>query len=716
MKQRKNKKVIALIMLLTTIVTLALFVEFCDEKCFTNLKKHGNIITDLKSNTRKCFNQKIFSKKLIPKTKNKKGWWTIWMISYTKRYVNIVSFLIATLVFILIINLKISIKQINFNPTSILNEFKRKIVFVELSSNNINQNTKENIEIQNNQNTNQINQKLEITKENTWKIVIPKISLEAEISEGTSKEVMNKYVGHFEETSLKSGNIGLAAHNRGYTVNYFGKIKELKQGDTIIYKYNDFENTYIVKENKIIKDTDWSYLEQTEENKITLITCVENQSEYRRCIQGIEKSKGGNWKIIRLRKTLVVISIFILNIVIIFNSVKATKINSTNIISGGDCGKLLTYKGITVKTYYAQYIKEGISYPAYCLDKTKHGVDSELSYSVSVENAISDVKLWRIIINGYPYKKVEELGCENKEEAFTATKQAIYCYIHGNNPSDYKAIGKAGERTLNALKQILSDAENCTDTQISNTVQIIKEKEIFEVDNIEKEYVSKTYSIKASSAIKNYKVELRKENAELAEGIKITDLNNKSKTEFAQNEKFKILIPIKNMREENRFNIEVKTQIDTKPVLYGKAPNNSYQDYALTAETYEDAKGNTQDIYYKNETKVKIIKQDAETQERLENVEFNILDENKNIIFSNIKTNEQGEIKIENLNPGKYYIQETNTKDGYLLNEELLEIDILFNEELTITINNLFEKRSKPQTIEKEKTETVVKKLPVTGM
>lgn len=409
-------------------------------------------------------------------------------------------------------------------------------------------------------------------------------------------------------------------------------------------------------------------------------------------------------------------SFLVLNIFTIFNSVQAVNINSANIISGGDCGSLLIYRGIVVKAYYAQYIQDGISYPAYCLDKTKHGVDNELSYSVSVQNAISDVKLWRIIINGYPYKTIEQLGCSNKEEAFTATKQAIYCYIHGNNPSHYKPIGEAGQRTLNALNQILRDAENCTETQISNTIKIIKEEDNFKVDELEKEYISKIYCVQGKTTISNYIVELQNGDSELPEGIKITDLKNTPKKEFSQNEKFKILIPIKNLTKESNFNIQIKTKINSKPVLYGQAPNSSYQDYALTAATYEDAEGNTQDTYYKNETKIKIIKQDKETKERLKNVEFNILDSNKEIIYSNLKTNNDGEIEVKNLIPGKYYIQEANAKDGYLLNQELIEFDISLNQTLTITIDNLFEKKPSMYTQEKEITETVVKKLPVTGM
>lgn len=130
---------------------------------------------------------------------------------------------------------------------------------------------------------------LETSNTNEWKLHIPKINLEASISEGTSSEILNKYIGHFEETSKSNGNIGLAAHNRGYDVNYFGRIKELEIGDEIYYIYNGKMSVYVVESKTIIQDTDWSKLENTKDNKLTLITCVENKPQYRRCIQAIEK-------------------------------------------------------------------------------------------------------------------------------------------------------------------------------------------------------------------------------------------------------------------------------------------------------------------------------------------------------------------------------------------------------------------------------------------
>ncbi len=207
------------------------------------------------------------------------------MVRYTTRYVNLVSFIITLLIFIITINARITLNRINYGTLiSIL--LKRDSVLVELKSNNFNQDTEDkNVENQNNPKTNNLETKEE---KNKWKIIIPEISLEAEISEGTSKEIMDKFVGHFEETTKISGNVGLAAHNRGYAVNYFANIKQLKENDKIIYQYNGEQKTYSVIENKIIKDTDWSLLENTKDNRITLITCVENEPEYRRCVQAKE--------------------------------------------------------------------------------------------------------------------------------------------------------------------------------------------------------------------------------------------------------------------------------------------------------------------------------------------------------------------------------------------------------------------------------------------
>ena len=435
-----------------------------------------------------------------------------------------------------------------------------------------------------------------------------------------------------------------------------------------------------------------------------------------------------------IKKILIVATILLLNGLTFINAVNANN-NSVYVHAIGSCGDLLTYKGVVVKSNYVIYTKDGVNYPAYCMDKTKVGADNS-GYNVTIQESIKDVNLWKIIINGYPYKSTSELGVANKEEAFLATKQAIYCYIHGNSISDYAPIGTAGQRTLNAMNKILADAKKSNENKISSTIKINKNLEQWKQDNIDKNYLSKTYQVTAGANIKNYTITLNRENGKDIGGLKLTNEKNQEKTEFAPNEKFKIMIPIKNTTEIGTFNLKVEAKINTKPILYGTAPNSGLQDYALTAASYEDGLGNIKDEYPKNETKIVIINLDEDTKGKMEGVEFELLDENKNVIYNDLKTNNNGEIQVNNLIPGIYYLRETNTKDGYSKYEELIKISIKLNEQVVVTVNN--KKEDKPtietsekklevnQEIVKEKNEKQtniiqenikqVKTLPVTGM
>lgn len=136
-----------------------------------------------------------------------------------------------------------------------------------------------------------------ITNENikliNWSLEIPKIDLKANIEEDTTDEVLNRNIGHFVCSGYTDGNIALAAHNRGYDVNYFSRIKELEIGDKVIYTYGNFRKEYEVMSKEIIKDTNVEVIENPEGSKniLTLITCVENMPELRRCIKCAEIKK-----------------------------------------------------------------------------------------------------------------------------------------------------------------------------------------------------------------------------------------------------------------------------------------------------------------------------------------------------------------------------------------------------------------------------------------
>lgn len=167
-------------------------------------------------------------------------------------------------------------------------------IFLGVNRNICNENsicTNEIIHISNTENINNLVESNDVINPK-WQLEIPKVGLVADIAEGTSSEILNRYIGHFEETEKENGNVALAAHNRGYPVNYFKDLKELEIGDEIYYTYNGTPKLYEVNNKKIIKDTEVEILEDTDEDILTLITCVENEPELRRCIQAIKIKKG----------------------------------------------------------------------------------------------------------------------------------------------------------------------------------------------------------------------------------------------------------------------------------------------------------------------------------------------------------------------------------------------------------------------------------------
>ena len=117
---------------------------------------------------------------------------------------------------------------------------------------------------------------------------IPTINLKVTAFDGDTFTAMKKGVGHLPSTSCWNGNIGLVGHNRG-TNDYFGDLKKLKIGDEMTYTTNLGTRTYVVKSITKISDTDWSRLQYTSDNRLTLITCVEDVPDKRLCIQAVEK-------------------------------------------------------------------------------------------------------------------------------------------------------------------------------------------------------------------------------------------------------------------------------------------------------------------------------------------------------------------------------------------------------------------------------------------
>lgn len=119
------------------------------------------------------------------------------------------------------------------------------------------------------------------------KLSIPAIGIKNYyLWEGETSNSMSKGLGHFTNSSVWDGNVCVCGHNRG--ANYsIGAIKDLKLGDTITYTTSAGTRSYSVTTVAKISNDNWSYLGETADNRITLITCVAGDSSQRWVVQAI---------------------------------------------------------------------------------------------------------------------------------------------------------------------------------------------------------------------------------------------------------------------------------------------------------------------------------------------------------------------------------------------------------------------------------------------
>lgn len=374
-----------------------------------------------------------------------------------------------------------------------------------------------------------------------------------------------------------------------------------------------------------------------------------------------------------------------------------------------------SYQDMVVGVQFVVYQKDGVEYPAYCLNRNLPGVTEEESYTVSADKLVTDSKIWRVITNGYPYHSAKELGCNSDIEAFAATKMAVYDAMHNYDWNDFKALDEQGSRIIAVAQKIAKVASSSTASKPVSIVEIKTNDSKWEMDKIDKNFASKTFYVTTNVDSTNYNVKLS--NVKI-DNVKITDEKNNEKTEFKTGEKFKVLIPISEMDKRGNFDLEVTANMKTMPILYGNSGNSTKQNYALVAGDYEFESSKLRVTYLDNTTKIEILKKDAETGEPLKGAKFNILDENKNIVYSDLETNKEGLAKVEGINPGKYYIQEIKSPDGYTTYEELIEVNLLLNQIYRVNVNDYKKPEDEEKKVEDEdKTITGIKEenLPRTG-
>ena len=133
----------------------------------------------------------------------------------------------------------------------------------------------------------------------------------------------------------------------------------------------------------------------------------------------------------------------------------------------------LTMNGTVRTQHYTYYrytsVLDGSTseIPAYCVDPNLYGVPALVPEGTGIRyncsETVSDPKVCGIVSNGYPHVEVQALGLKSVEEAYYATKTALWCYILrgswsinklGINPALTGADKEAAQRVLKATQDI----------------------------------------------------------------------------------------------------------------------------------------------------------------------------------------------------------------------------------------------------------------------
>ncbi len=390
---------------------------------------------------------------------------------------------------------------------------------------------------------------------------------------------------------------------------------------------------------------------------------------------------------VKIKKSIAFIMLLLTMFSTFSNIVLATEISSAELHDRGDCGYHLQFWDTKqnawsyIITTFVTYTENGVEYPAYCLDRDLHGVGAVDDYTVNIDSLLDDVRIWRTIINGYPYQTPQQMGVENQYDAFVATKQAVYSVIHGTDVNSYYNGGdNRGVAIKNAITRLVDIGRNGTQTPNNTNVAVNKIGGFYE----DGDCYSQNYTVKSPVETSQYTII---NTVGLPEGAKITDLLGNEKVTFGGNENFKVRIPKSQLYKDVNVTLSVRAKCKTYPVFYGRTTIAGTQNYAVTYDPFGDVVGRTNMNVATNTGKIEINKIDDETLKPIEGVTFGLFKRDGTEVARST-TNSKGIATFQGLYQNSYILKELSTNPKYILNKAEFNIEVEYNKTTKIEIEN----------------------------
>ncbi len=399
-------------------------------------------------------------------------------------------------------------------------------------------------------------------------------------------------------------------------------------------------------------------------------------------------------------------------------------LGEVNIFNGGTRLSYLSINGKVQSFIYTYFKYPSVNgtvkeIPAYCVNPTTKGVPQSVAAGESIkylaDQKASDPKITGIVANGYPTRGLSELKLENKEQAYYATKMALWCYIlPGWNINNLKVNSsltgvelQRAQKILAAAKDIYTRGSWWTQNYAPSLTTETDREEAYPVTINGVAYKQQVFTITSATWIANYAVKVGfADPSSVPAGTKIVDMNNNEISTITTGTdggtyagKCKVLYPADSVAgESGSVQLSFSANVYQYAVFYAScAETGKYgqlQHYMCDTDptrsmrlsavsSYGDAQAPEQP-----ETGLEIVKVDAGTNTPLAGAVFEVKAPSGDV-YGAYSTNDQGRILLDLRESGTYSVTEITPPRYYLPAENPTQtVTVSYGEVAKVTFAN----------------------------
>ncbi|UOX47563.1 SpaA isopeptide-forming pilin-related protein [Flavonifractor plautii] len=407
-------------------------------------------------------------------------------------------------------------------------------------------------------------------------------------------------------------------------------------------------------------------------------------------------------------------------------------LGEVNIYSGGYSMKYLAVNGKVQTQSYTYFLYENSAgetqeIPAYCVNPNQYGVPQTVPEGESIrylaEEKASDPKVVGLIANMYPHRSLEELGLDNKYQAFYAGKIALWCYLIPE--WDISAVTVApgltgtereiGENILNAAVQIYTEGTRWTSVAEPQLTTSPDQETAYPVTIDGAAYRQQVFTVTSPTWVDGQAVNVSfQDPSAVPSGTRIVDENNQDITQVKVSNTgngykgtFKVLYPEDSVAgQSGSVQLSLSADVYQYVVFYALCQETdqygNLQSYLCDTDPKTSLLRNAISNYSDtdepddpdeptpppSETALKITKYEAGTTVTLSGATFEVVGPDGDTIGV-YTTPESGSITIPLVEVGNYTIYERVPPEYHLMDEEpVKQVTVKYGEVAEVAFEN----------------------------